>query len=152
MSEVLFEAEIYISLYQNYLTLRKYATYPYQQFEVKNISYPPLFMPYNVLQKVLVKPIGVVFPFENEIICIPNKINFGLVFVTQTKKVRIWNTSKSNSIKVNQIQTTDRNVSINLTENEKINPNHWVEKEVTAYPRGKTLMVNDFFQILWDIT
>lgn len=153
MSEVLFEAEIYIPLYQNYQPYHHCANYLYQQFEVKNIPYPLSFIPYyHLLQKAFLKPIGVVFPFENEIIFIPNKINFGIVYATKIKKVIIWNTYKFNSIKVNQIQTTDSNVSINFTDNEKINPNYWVEKEVTAYPKGKTLMVNDFFQILWDIT
>jgi len=154
MSDFLFEAEIYIPLYQHYPPYHHCANYLYQQLEVRNIPYPLSLIPYYhlLLQKVFLKPLGVVFPFESGIICIPSKINFGLLYTKKVKKVIIWNAYRSKAIKINQIKTTDSNVFINLSENEKINANYCVETEVVAYPTGKTLMINDFFQILWDVT
>lgn len=110
-----------------------------------SVSYPYL------IPKVVFKPTGLVYPFEDNILYFPSKINFGLLSKTQTKKVTIWNTHRFKSIRVSQIESTDANVSINLAKNEVIEPNSIVEKIVTAYPIGKPLMVKDYFKILWEV-
>lgn len=151
MSSTVFETPGYIFLYHRYFLRPRFCLQTNYENMVLTTPYPVSISNPYLIMKSTFKPTGIVYPFENNIICIPSKINFGLLYRTRTRKVIIWNTYKFNSLKVKQIQSTDANVLIDIEQNEVIKPNFLVEKTIVAKPTGKTLMVGDYFEIQWEV-